>query len=43
MQAPAIGRIVAESVLGVGNDPALSVFDARRFAEGRPVPEPSVV
>jgi glycine/D-amino acid oxidase-like deaminating enzyme len=43
MQAPAIGRIVAESVLGAGTDPALTVFDARRFAEGRLVPEPSVV
>jgi sarcosine oxidase subunit beta len=43
MQAPAIGRIVAESVLGAGSDPALRVFDARRFAEGRLVPEPSVV
>ena len=43
MQAPAVGRIVAESVLGAGNDPALGVFDAGRFAEGRLVPEPSVV
>jgi sarcosine oxidase subunit beta len=43
MQAPAIGRIVAESVLGADSDPALSVFDADRFAEGRLVPEPSVV
>jgi sarcosine oxidase, subunit beta len=43
MQAPAIGRIVAESVLGVGSDPALAVFDADRFAHGRLVPEPSVV
>jgi sarcosine oxidase subunit beta len=43
MQAPAIGRIVAESVLGIGTDPALAVFDADRFAEGRPVPEPGVV
>jgi sarcosine oxidase subunit beta len=43
MQAPAIGRIVAESVLGAGSDPALTVFDAGRFAEGRLVPEPSVV
>jgi sarcosine oxidase, subunit beta len=43
MQAPAVGRIVAESVLGSGNDPTLTVFDARRFAEGRLVPEPSVV
>jgi glycine/D-amino acid oxidase-like deaminating enzyme len=43
MQAPAVGRIVADSVLGAGNDPVLSVFDAARFAEGRLVPEPSVV
>lgn len=43
MQAPAIGRIVAESVLGTGTDPVLRVFDAARFAEGRLVPEPSVV
>ena len=43
MQAPAIGRIVAESVLGVGSDPTLAVLDADRFAQGRPVPEPSVV
>jgi sarcosine oxidase subunit beta len=43
MQAPAVGRIVAESVLGAGSDPALDVFDAARFAEGRLVPEPSVV
>lgn len=43
MQAPAVGRIVAESVLGVGNDPALSVFDPARFAEARLMPEPSVV
>jgi glycine/D-amino acid oxidase-like deaminating enzyme len=43
MQAPAIGRIIAESVLGTGTDPALGVFDAGRFAEARLVPEPSVV
>jgi glycine/D-amino acid oxidase-like deaminating enzyme len=43
MQAPAIGRIVAGAVLGDGSDPALAVLDADRFAEGRPVPEPSVV
>jgi sarcosine oxidase subunit beta len=43
MQAPAVGRIVAESVLGTGRDPVLGVFDAGRFAEGRLVPEPSVV
>jgi sarcosine oxidase subunit beta len=43
MQAPAVGRIVAESVLGAGRDPTLGVFDGGRFAEGRLVPEPSVV
>ncbi len=43
MQAPAVGRIIAESVLGAGSDPTLGVFDAGRFAEGRLVPEPSVV
>jgi sarcosine oxidase, subunit beta len=43
MQAPAVGRIVAESVLGAGGDPALAVFHPDRFAEGRLVPEPNVV
>jgi glycine/D-amino acid oxidase-like deaminating enzyme len=43
MQAPAVGRIVAGSVLAAASDPVLSVFDAARFAEGRLVPEPSVV
>jgi glycine/D-amino acid oxidase-like deaminating enzyme len=43
MQAPAVGRIVAESALGTGRDPILGVFDAGRFAEDRLVPEPSVV
>jgi len=43
MQAPAVGRIVGDSVLGAGNDPILGEFDADRFAEGRLVPEPSVV
>jgi len=43
MQAPGIGRIVAEAVLGDASDPALALFDAGRFAEGRLVPEPSVV
>jgi sarcosine oxidase subunit beta len=43
MQAPAVGRIIAESVLGVGHDPTLNVFDVERFAEGRLAPEPSVV
>jgi glycine/D-amino acid oxidase-like deaminating enzyme len=43
MLAPAVGRIIAESVLGEREDAALSVLDARRFAEGRLVPEPQVV
>ena len=43
MQAPAIGRIVAESVVGAGDDPVLAVLDPGRFADGRLVPEPSVV
>jgi sarcosine oxidase, subunit beta len=43
MLAPAVGRIIAESVLGEREDAALSVLDAARFAEGRLVPEPQVV
>jgi glycine/D-amino acid oxidase-like deaminating enzyme len=43
MLAPAVGRIVAESVVGEREDPVLTVLDPRRFAEGRPVPEPQVV
>jgi sarcosine oxidase subunit beta len=43
MLAPAVGRIIAESVLGEREDAALSVLDAGRFAEGRLVPEPQVV
>jgi sarcosine oxidase subunit beta len=43
MQAPAVGRIIAQAVVGAGADPVLSVFDAARFAEDRMVPEPSVV
>jgi sarcosine oxidase subunit beta len=43
MQAPAVGRIIADSVLGAASDPVLDLFDAGRFAEGRLVPEPSVV
>jgi sarcosine oxidase subunit beta len=43
MQAPAVGRIIAESVLGAGDDPVLGVFDRERFEQGRLVPEPSVV
>jgi sarcosine oxidase subunit beta len=43
MMAPAVGRIIAESVLDGREDPALTVLDAARFAEGRLVPEPEVV
>jgi glycine/D-amino acid oxidase-like deaminating enzyme len=43
MVAPAIGRIVAEAVVGEPHDPLLDVLGAERFAEGRLVPEPSVV
>jgi sarcosine oxidase subunit beta len=43
MVAPAVGRIVAEAVLGEARDPLLDVLDAQRFEDGRLVPEPSVV
>jgi sarcosine oxidase subunit beta len=43
MLAPAVGRIIAESVIDGREDPALSVLDPGRFAEGRLVPEPQVV
>jgi sarcosine oxidase subunit beta len=43
MVAPAAGRIVAHAILGDARDPLLDVLDARRFEEGRLVPEPSVV
>jgi len=43
MLAPAVGRIIAESVIDGHEDAALSVLDAGRFAEGRLVPEPQVV
>ena len=43
MLAPAVGRIIAESVVDGTDDPVLSVFDAARFDEGRLVPEPQVV
>jgi sarcosine oxidase, subunit beta len=43
MLAPAVGRIIAESVLDGREDPALGVLDPERFAEGRLVPEPQVV
>jgi glycine/D-amino acid oxidase-like deaminating enzyme len=43
MLAPAVGRIIADSVLDGREDPALGVLDPARFAEGRLVPEPQVV
>jgi sarcosine oxidase, subunit beta len=43
MLAPAVGRIIAESVIEERDDPALEVLDAGRFSEGRLVPEPQVV
>ena len=43
MIAPAVARIVAESVLGSGSDDALRVLDVGRFAENRAVPEPQLV
>jgi len=43
MIAPAVGRMVAEAILGDGIDPALHAFAPQRFAEGRSVPEPQVV
>jgi sarcosine oxidase, subunit beta len=43
MQAPAVGRIVAEDILGEARDPLLDLLDANRFSEGRLIPEPSVV
>jgi sarcosine oxidase subunit beta len=43
MQAPAVGRILAEAILDGREDEALRVLDARRFAEGRLLPEPQIV
>jgi sarcosine oxidase subunit beta len=43
MLAPAVGRIIAESVIDGREDGALSVLDPARFEEGRLVPEPQVV
>jgi len=43
MIAPAIGRIVAEAVVGGPPDDALAVLDPRRFEENRLVPEPQLV
>jgi sarcosine oxidase subunit beta len=43
MLAPAVGRIIAESVIDGRDDPTLGVLDPTRFAEGRLVPEPQIV
>jgi sarcosine oxidase, subunit beta len=43
MLAPAVGRVVAESLVEGRDDPALGVLDPARFDEGRTVPEPQVV
>ena len=43
MVAPAVGRIIAEAVIDGREAPVLTVLDAKRFAEGRLVPEPAVV
>ena len=43
MIAPAVARIVADTVTGGPDDPALGILDAARFAEDRLVPEPQLV
>jgi sarcosine oxidase subunit beta len=43
MLAPAVGRVIAESIVEGQDDEVLSVLDAGRFAEGRLVPEPQIV
>jgi sarcosine oxidase, subunit beta len=43
MQAPAVGRILAEAILDGREDEALRVLDPQRFAEGRLSPEPQIV
>ena len=43
MQAPAIGRIVAQSLVDEYDDVALSVLRPERFVERRLVPEPQIV
>ena len=42
MIAPAVGRILADAVVGV-HDPVLDILDWGRFAAGRTVPEPQVI
>jgi sarcosine oxidase subunit beta len=43
MQAPAVGRILADAILDGREDEALRVLDPQRFAEGRLIPEPQIV
>jgi sarcosine oxidase, subunit beta len=43
MQAPAVGRILAEAILDGREDEALRVLSPQRFAENRLIPEPQIV
>jgi glycine/D-amino acid oxidase-like deaminating enzyme len=43
MIAPAVARILADSILEGRDDEALAVLDVSRFAEDRLVPEPQLV
>jgi sarcosine oxidase subunit beta len=43
MIAPAVGRMIADAIVGAEADPALHALAPQRFAEGRSVPEPQVV
>jgi sarcosine oxidase, subunit beta len=43
MLAPAVGRIIAESIVDNRDDATLNVLDAARFSERRLVPEPQVI
>ena len=43
MIAPAVARIVADAVLGIAVDDALTILDSARFTENRPVPEPQLI
>jgi sarcosine oxidase subunit beta len=43
MMAPAVGRIIAEAILGREDDEALRTLSFERFARGELVPEPAVV
>jgi sarcosine oxidase, subunit beta len=43
MMAPAVGRLVADAMLGRDDDEALRTLSPERFARGELVPEPAVV